>query len=85
MLRMFGGSSRDILPTVLQLIFVNKTLELARPVDFTPHAIVRVACQQPLHIGISKFPEFLGVVAVGRIIDYISHSAVWPSSAIFIE
>jgi hypothetical protein len=24
-------------------------------------------------------------LAVGRIIDYISHSAVWPSSAIFIE
>jgi hypothetical protein len=48
MLRMFSGSSWDMLPTALQLIFVDKTLELARPVDFTPHAVVRVACQQPI-------------------------------------
>jgi hypothetical protein len=60
-LRVFGGSSRSILPSVFQLIFVSKTLELARSVDFTPHAVVRVARQQPFHISFAKFLQFPGV------------------------
>lgn len=58
---MFGGPSWDMLPTVVQLIFVDQTLELAGSIDLTPHAVVRVACQQPLHIGSTKCAQFIGV------------------------
>lgn len=46
---------RDIGPAVLPLILADKTLKLARPIDFTAQAIVRMTCQQPFGICPAKF------------------------------